>query len=43
MFSFKSSSYYIQLYFEKYTLKHKYWNQGLILKHESLKNTLNGV
>jgi hypothetical protein len=32
MFNVKSSA-YIQLYFETYTLKYKYWNEGLVFKH----------
>ena len=39
MFSFKCSA-YIQLYFERYTLKYKYWNEKLVLKHKIKNNTL---
>ena len=39
---FQKFSIYIQLYFEKYTLKYEYWNQGLIPTHENVKNTLKG-
>jgi hypothetical protein len=27
----------VQLYFEKYMLKYKYWNQGFVLKHKIKK------
>jgi hypothetical protein len=39
MFNVKNLA-YIQLNFEKYKLKYKYWNQGVILKHKNFKKYL---